>query len=81
MDFKNLDSLCKYINSLYQRQQWNFMDSEIQVELDALTEDAPVFGGSEPSCTMEIVSWDEDRLLTIDDRGYSICTREEWDLS
>ena len=92
MDFKNLDTLCKHMNELYERQQWNFMDSDIhpvpieawllcQAELDDLTQNAPRFGGSEPACTMGIVSWDLERLLVIDDRGYAICTREEWEMA
>ena len=81
MGFKNLDALCKHMNELYERQQWNFMDSDIQAELDELTENAPRFGGSEPACTMEIVSWDVERLLVIDNRGYAICTREDWGMS
>ena len=81
MDFKSLDALCKHMNDLYERQQWNFMDSDIQAELDDLTENAPVFGGSEPSCTMEIVSWDAERLLVIDNRGFCIWTREDWEMA
>ena len=81
MDFKNLDALCKHMNELYERQQWNFMDSDIQAELDDLTENAPAFGGSYPECTIGIVSWDAERLLVIDDRGFCIWTREEWNLT
>ena len=80
MTFKNLDALCSYMNELYEKQQWNFLDSDIQAELDSLTENAPVFGGPQPSCTLEIISWDSDRLLVIDNRGYAICTREDWGL-
>ena len=43
-----------------------------------LTPDLPVFGGAEPASTIDVWSWDAQRLLVTDDGDLCIIDRADW---
>jgi hypothetical protein len=58
--------------------EYRDIDTALREVYQIHLEDLPTFGGDEPKCTLEIYSWDKERLLVNQGRGFKIVGRRDW---
>ena len=79
-ELENLDQLCERLNLIWELQGWNKRNGvdDYYPRLDNL----PVYSDNEPDDTVEIWSWDDERLLVnaedVSEDDFKIVSIAEW---